>query len=60
LITSDLPIVAWSEAVVVLETGRGTAAGSLPPIPLGVDIAAVLPVDVLGRSGSPGRPGVAG
>jgi hypothetical protein len=49
----------------VLEIGRGTEAGSLAlvipvPIPLGVDIGAVLPVDVLGRSGSPGRPGVAG
>jgi hypothetical protein len=48
-----LPIVAWSEVVVV--TGRGTAAGSLALIS-----GAVVAVDVLGRSGSAGRPGVAG
>jgi len=53
LITSDLPIVAWSEVVVV--TGRGTAGGSLELI-----IGAVVAVVVLGRSGSAGRPGVAG
>src|ERR1700690_157643 len=50
LITSDLPIVAWSE--VVLTTGRG-AAGSLA-------IGEVVGIDVVGRSGSAGRPGVAG
>src|SRR5260370_17586185 len=53
LITSDLPIVAWSEVVVV--TVRGTAAGSLVIMP-GAGVA----LDVLGRSGSAGRPGVAG
>src|ERR1019366_1971935 len=53
LITSDLPIVAWSEVVVV--TARGTAAGSFMLI-----TGAVVAVDVLGRSGSAGRPGVAG
>ncbi len=51
--TSDLPIVAWSEVVVV--TGRGTAGGSLMLI-----AGAAVAVDVLGRSGSAGRPGVAG
>src|SRR5215831_21237628 len=50
LITSDLPIVAWSAVVVV--TGRGAAGGSLALI------AGALGVDVVGRSGSAGRPGV--
>ncbi len=62
LITSDLPIVAWSEVVPVVEAGRGTAAGSLALI-MGEGVAMDddgLPVDVLGRSGSFGRPGVAG
>src|SRR5208282_2879545 len=53
LITSDLPIVAWSE--VVPTTGRGAAGGSL----LGTT-GAVVAVDALVRSGSAGRPGVAG
>src|SRR6202040_3428988 len=54
LITSDLPIVAWSEVeVVVVATGRGIEGASL-----GVIIGAVVPVVVLGRSGSAGRPGV--
>ena len=62
MITSDLPIVAWSEVVAVDEAGRGTAAGSFALI-MGEDVDIdddVLPVDVLGRSGSFGRPGVAG
>ena len=44
------------------ETGRGTDAGSLALIiGEGVDMDDVLEVlDVLGRSGSFGRPGVAG
>jgi len=50
LITSDLPIVAWSAVVVV--TGRGAAGGSLALI------AGALGVDVVGRSGSAGRAGV--
>ena len=51
-----MPIVAWSEVeVVVVATGRGIEAGSL-----GVIVGAVVPVLVLGRSGSAGRPGVAG
>src|ERR1700692_4298400 len=33
LITSDLPIVAWSEAVEVLEIGRGTGGGCAAPGP---------------------------
>jgi len=52
LITSDLPMVAWSAVVVV--TGRGAAEGS------GAVIAGALGVDVVGRSGSAGRPGVWG
>src|SRR5579859_8174502 len=51
LITSDLPIVAWSEVVVV--TGRGTAGDSLM-------LGAVGAGDMLGRSGSTGRLGGAG
>jgi hypothetical protein len=49
-------MVAWSEAVVV--TGRAAAAGSLG-LMVGID-AVVVVVDALGRSGSAGRPGVAG
>src|ERR1700677_130090 len=55
LITSDLPMVAWSEVVVVVATGRGTAGGSLTLM-----LGAVVVVVGLGRSGSAGRPGVAG
>ena len=50
LITSDLPIVAWSAVVVV--TGRGGAAGSVDAI------TGALGVDWVGLSGSAGRPGV--
>src|SRR5262249_47968616 len=52
LITSDLPIVAWSAVVEVVETGRGAATGSFTT-------GAVL-AGIAGRSGSPGRDGVAG
>ena len=45
-------MVAWSAVVVV--TGRGAAEGS------GAVIAGALGVDVVGRSGSAGRPGVWG
>jgi hypothetical protein len=56
LITSDLPIVAWSEVVVV--TGRGAAAaGSFMFIFM---LGAGVGVAWIGRSGSAGRPGVAG
>jgi len=61
LITSDLPIVAWSDVVVV--TGRGAGAGSLALIidaGPGAGVGVVVAVDRLGRSGSAGRPGVAG
>src|SRR5260370_32616927 len=57
LITSDLPIVAWSELLVVVVTGRGIGGGSLVLI---LETGAVVAVDVLQRSGSAGRPGVAG
>src|SRR5260370_14460783 len=57
LITSDLPIVAWSELLVVVVTGRGIGGGSLLLI---LETGAVVAVDVLERSGSAGRPGVAG
>jgi hypothetical protein len=53
LITSDLPIVAWSAVVVVvLVTGRVTVGASLTAELVGVGMA--------GRSGSPGRVGVMG
>jgi len=51
LITSDLPIVAWSAVVVVVETGRATA---------GVSVICGVAGGVTGRSGSPGRDVVVG
>src|SRR5437588_5058658 len=50
LMTSDLPIVAWSAVVVV--AGRGAAGGSCD------DIGGALGVEMVGRSGSVGRVGV--
>src|SRR5258708_26490601 len=56
LITSDLPIVAWSEVEVAVATGRGIEAGSLVLI----FVTGVVVAEALGRSGSAGRPDVAG
>jgi hypothetical protein len=58
LITSDLPMVAWSAVVVAVVAGRVAAkAGSLV---IDVeDMAGALGAD-MGRSGSAGRPGVVG
>src|ERR1700678_2326045 len=55
LISSDLPIVGACEGAVVAANGRGTAGGSLT-LMLGAVVVGV----GLGRSGSAGRPGVAG
>ena len=54
MITSDLPMVAWSAVVVVLVVaGRGTGVGSFELM-----TGALGGVDIVGRSGSPGRAGV--
>jgi len=50
-----LPIVAWSAVVVGVEVAwRGETVDSLAMV------AGVLGVDMVGRSGSAGRPGVIG
>jgi hypothetical protein len=45
--------VAWSAVVVVVGAGRGAAAGGSLAMAAGT-----LGVDMVGRSGSAGRPGV--